>query len=735
MKLTSLYNPLPAICILALLAAPLTAQVTTAEQEALAAEQSPTVQALLESDPETAAELVRTILALVDFDRHRLARPFFGQLTRLRLSENQMAELVREVGSHTMIRFSNMEQFKPLCQHFADKVMAAADKRTRDPARLARLVQQLTDPSPEVRYAAVVDLKMAKTTAVTTLLSALAKSSRPAEREAIKDALAEMSRLAVPPLMGALESRDEAFLAEVIDVLGRLDIARAGVYMARPAILGESPRLRAVANETLLLLVGATPQRSSAARAIENRAQRYLQGVRPFQPDHEGLVEVWNWDDAKKQSSMGKFAADDVGMILAARLTRDLHALKPDKRSYLLLYLATQLESAKILYGFDQPLPAGPGTVFATAASHGPQVIEELLDYSLERELTGAATAAAEILGKQGGESLLRSRGNRLAPLVRAVDHANRRLRFAALAAIMQIDPVQPYRGASHVSEALGFFISTAGSRRALVAHHRAAEAQNLVGLLGQLGYEADVAYNGRALLHLAATAPDVDLILIETSIDRPPLREVLYRLRRNKRTGRVPVGLVSGVDDLPDAKQLATEHPLMRAFPRPHNLAALQGQVDRLNKRARRGLVSVGERNRQAALALAWLERLSARKTYYDVLRQAPAVETALTVPGLTKPASAVLVNFGTPSGQRALVDLASQRSFPIGDRQTAAAAFRQSAQRHGVLLTGPEILHQYDLYNGSEFAGRPTQQVLSSILDTIEAPSKKTNDAGEQP
>ena len=38
---------------------------------------------------------------------------------------------------------------------------------------------------------------------------------------------------------------------------------------------------------------------------------------------------------------------------------------------------------------------------------------------------------------------------------------------------------------------------------------------------------------------------------------------------------------------------------------------------------------------------------------------------------------------------------------------------------------------MRQYDRYNGSEFADEATQQVLGSILDTIELARKKSPDA----
>jgi len=92
-----------------------------------------------------------------------------------------------------------------------------------------------------------------------------------------------------------------------------------------------------------------------------------------------------------------------------------------------------------------------------------------------------------------------------------------------------------------------------------------------------------------------------------------------------------------------------------------------------------------------------------------------------------LVQRAVPLLEYFGTAQSQRALIEVASSPSEPIKLRQAAAAAFDLSTRRRGILLTTAEIVRQYDRYNQSEKLDRPTQMVLGSVLDSIEAPSKK--------
>ena len=74
----------------------------------------------------------------------------------------------------------------------------------------------------------------------------------------------------------------------------------------------------------------------------------------------------------------------------------------------------------------------------------------------------------------------------------------------------------------------------------------------------------------------------------------------------------------------------------------------------------------------------------------------------------------------------QLALVNVASQNTRDIAQRQEAAAAFDVAVQRRGLMLTKSQIRRQYDRYNASANSDRATQKVLGAILDSIEAPTR---------
>jgi hypothetical protein len=126
------------------------------------------------------------------------------------------------------------------------------------------------------------------------------------------------------------------------------------------------------------------------------------------------------------------------------------------------------------------------------------------------------------------------------------------------------------------------------------------------------------------------------------------------------------------------------------------------------------------------AGMALDHLATLAAdRNKYamYDVLRQQQSADAALYVPDLSARAAKVLGLIGSPRAQESLLDFASQNTLPMELRQTAAKEFAAAVERRGVLLTTGLINRQYERYNESESLSVDTQQLLGSILDTIEA------------
>ncbi|MCA9122328.1 MAG: hypothetical protein H6822_14705 [Planctomycetaceae bacterium] len=701
-------------------------------------ETDPVILAIRKSNPTTAIQLGRAIRNVINLGRPDEAKKYMAQLLGSNPDDGTLVELHRELGSAIFIRMSRDTRFAPEGPKLSQAVLDAAYAAAHEPAHIESLIEKLSDPDVAIRHTALVDLRAGGTDSVVALIGVLSDSSRSSEHQVVRQTLVNLKELSVGPMVGALETRDESLLPQVIVVLSRLNASQVTPHLLRPYFTTESDSLiHRAAEYGLKKLLGVLPDRFEAERYLANQTREYLDGKLMGRLDYEDMITFWSWDVAKNLPVERRYPGATASLMMATRLASDLYAIAPDNIDHQRLYLTAVLESSKRTVGLDQPLPTGDGTAHAAAAALEAAAIADVLPYALSQGRTAAATGALEVLREIGDTALLQSQSGQSSTLALCLKHPDRRVRFAAVETIMKLNPTEPFAGSSYLAEALGYFASTIGSRRVLVAHPRTDQAQTLVGMLNQLGFEADTAQTGREMLRLSVQYPDYEFFLVSDAVDHPAVGELIQQLRRDPRTAAIPIGLMARQEQFQQMERLTEFDPLAETFPRPHDVVGISLAVRRLLARSGDDLPAFDERMAQATVALDHIARLveqSPKYSFYDLLRIEPAIEQALNTPQLNNRAAHVLGLFGTPSAQRLLTTLASQNSRRLSDRKAAAEAFKQAVSRRGLLLARADIELQYDRYNQSRVMDRETQAVLGSLLDAIELPTRQSSDEGDE-
>lgn len=723
------------------------------------AEVDPVVLTLRETNPKTAEQLGRAARVMLDYGRADEARRYLQALSALKLDDQAWSTLQTRLGSDLFLRWTREEAIQPEGAELGRAALAAIKRLSSDSGRLRQLIVGLTSENPQTRREAQLGLYDAGVDAVPHLVVVLADPRRLDEHEAVAQLLVKLGNQTIEPLVGVLESDDEGLRSRVIPILGSLRARRATAYLLQSSLAPQSSaELRQAARMALTMIVGAEATLNQAQLFLTKRIRGHLQGDPPVALDADDQGELWHWDAAKKVPVARRYPAHQLAIVEATRLARELYRLAPDAVENRRLYLMTALEEEKSLAGPDQPLPRD-GAAAKSLVALGVDALEDGLAFAMKQNRPLAATAITELLGDIGSAALLEAPGGKNRPLSDALGHRDRRLRFAAVEAVMKFNPRKPYAGASYVSDSLGFFASTVGQRRVLVGHPRGDDAQTLVGLLRGLGFEADQATTGRGLMVRGIKNPDYEYLLLSDKIDNPPVRELIQALRQDVHTAELPIGLlaelakpeeadVSGArstyrdttrpvtDPLVRAERLADGDSRTVAAPRPYDADGMQYVLQRLEKTVGRGAVTRDERVRQATKCLEWLGKIAADlelDTIYEVARQQPRIETALKTPELAGRAAIVLGQLGTPTSQVALLDVASEAGRTVEEREAAVAALRTAIKRRGLRLTREEILRQYDRYNKSETLDRDTQRILGDLLDAIEEPTKPATDADQ--
>jgi hypothetical protein len=680
------------------------------------------IQVIRESNPTTPVELVTAARQVLDYGRADEAKRYLTKLLEAKADDAALAAVVRQLGADVVVRLQHAPDAQPEGAQAARLILDAAHRYATDAARLAEVTRQLSVDSAATRVAAIKDLAHAGPAAVPPLLDVLKNEVRKAEHPQVIAALVKLRGDTEGPLVAALSTKDDALQGLVIVALGEMRSRQALPLLIRPAFDAKAPAtLRATAQEALQRTLGAMPSREESVAYLRKRVKDLLAGQWLTKPDYEGNVSLWQWDARISLPVLVKQLPDDAAVSLAARIADDLAALAEENAAIERLRWRARLDAAQREAGLANPLPA---ELVEEAKAGGLQAINEVLDQALEAREIPAAIAAARLLGELGDDRLLVPTTSEGSPLTRALRFSDRRVRFAAIEAIGRIDPTESYLGAGWLVEGLGNSIATQGMRRILVAAVNEREGQALVGLMAQLGFEADMFRVGWRAFEAAAHNADYEAVLIADTIDHPAAGELVQWLRRDYRTAALPIGLIAWGERL-DRTAFRWEHePRMVVMPMLYDADSAAFYLQRLLATMGRHQTTGDERLEQAAVSLSIVARMLAnvnKYPFYDVRRLEPVCLNALTAPRLAEPAAQALAGLGSHPAQRALVDFASRRQYQLVDRQAAAAAFEVAVKDFGLNLTTTDIARQFDRFEQAADQPEESRQILGQTLDVI--------------
>ncbi len=682
------------------------------------------VAAILAAKPTTPAECVQAAKTLVDLGHMDVAKKLLKQVVDAKLPSAQLAELGQQFGAAMFIDLGSRPSLQPEAKQLADAVLSARKAQLEDTKRIDGLIQQLQDPDEEKRIAALAGLQEARTAAIGPLLSVLADPARAAEHANVRTVLATMGSVSRGPLLAVLDTADAKLKVQAILALEEMNSPKAVLPLLEPSLSAKSDaEVRQTATAALRRLTGSEPSRPEAIKLLADAAKNYFDRRQPIEGVADERVEIWSWDEAKRRCIAQSGTPEDAARYWAARYARNAYSIDGNDPAIRRLYLATMLDAAAYANGLDRPWDEN-SAVSTKAKRFGPKTLDDVLAYSIEHQHPAAATAAARLLGAIGSASELLYQGDKPSPLVRALQDPDRRLRMAALQAIVRLQPSRPYAGSSRVPAALAYFAASSGMRRAIVAATNIEQSRDMAGMLATAGLETDTAATGAELLRQATRSPDYEVAWIDVSINHPEIGTVLQELRRDPRTATLPIGVLARSGQFELADHMARLDPMAKAFARPHDLQAFRWQLQQLTALAPSEFVDFAIRQQQASEALDLLAELSRSSSkIYDLRGVQSSVLAALYNPKLAIKAVTVLASLNSAAVQRALVDIASRFTNPLELRQAAATAFRENTEKYGILLTIPEIEQQYRRYNDSKTQDAATQRVLGLILDCLEA------------
>ncbi len=702
---------------------PAAAPAEPAADEPLPEVKDPAILALIATNPTTPEDLLNVSLLMVDLKYPKHAKKYFQQLLETAVEAEQLAALGRKAGIDKVSRLTGVKEFQPQAADFVRRVVAATNEANRDPARLAELIEKLKSPDVGMSSSAIVSLRSGGDAAAQALVDVLADPARASEYRGVVAALAGIGDEGIAPLTEIATHGDEAQRKLVLDTLGYVEGPSVDAPLYAAAFGPTSPpAVRAAAEGAIVRRRQVLPKPLEAAAQIYLEA-RHAYLARPI-AGSDAKRAVWRWDTVAKKPVQSLVSQRAAALDRAANLAKSAADIAGNDPHALRLSQAAALESALVSAGDDDAAQQAAAAKWSAAAKPSVADLERLLEFTIEHQHISAAAAVVRLLAAQAGPKALESLGGKPSILVRAVQSPDRRLRFAALEAIMSLNPQQAFPGSSAVADALGFFAGASGARKALVVDTSPARGRDVAGIVSGLGYQSDAVNDARSVVRIVSADADYELVLMYRTFLDPVLGQLLAQLRADPRTARLPVAVYCEPDDVSSTRLTLSNDPFAAAIYQPRMSETLATQLAELQQASAGALVPAAQRAAQAQWALATIGKLlQSGNRVFPTRSMEPALLAAAWNPAVSKAATTALGLLGSAAAQRTLVDVASSEALPLDVRQTAAKSFCDSVLKHNILLTTSEVLRQYDRYNASEAADRPTQELLAAMLDAVEA------------
>ena len=570
---------------------------------------------------------VDAVLALVDLGEAEMAEPIIAEIVALTPSDEERVLLVDQVGA---ARLARLAREAPETADFVTLCLDTAQASALSPERLNGLVDALRSESEAVRLDALRELGQTGRAGVDVCLAGIASANDPKLEARLREALVLLAPISLPDILTSLTDENDAVRTQSAYALGRLaelgKLRSVGgapstveaAMLVGPALLADAQGPSAAAHWSYQKITGQPITTHEGLALIDRAIDELMAGASPLSTDSEGMVQ---WRNSQGEPAVA-LARREIDLLLAARLAADRSALDPtEDHTYQAMLLALETEHLG-------PQPAAQSVA-------GLSVIEmsELLGEALDASLNRAAEACCRLLGEQGSSEALLSIRGQASPLAKALQEPNARLRLAALQAIMQINPQEPFAGSSRVAAVAEHFASAAGGSMVVVASPQQSRAGNLAGYLLAEGLQAMPVIRGSEAHEAAASEADVVAVLLDAEILAPHVRETLFRLRRTATSASVPVAVLATPGGLRDAQALAQEHggagARVIATTRVESQSSAASLMARLERLAA-GDADAAERAARAEQSRAWLKQLAENgPAFYRVRAQHASADT----------------------------------------------------------------------------------------------------------
>ena len=512
--------------------------------ENLAAGNRLIIRSVLDSKPVSSVDLANAVKLMMDIESFDYARYFLAKLDESMTSEAETFKVFESLGSDFFLQLHGTDQLQPQGRTLARKVLSVSKKQAESPARIDQLIKTLSSSDVSVRSTAFRQLRRLGEPAVVEMIHVFAAPERKPEFVGVRSALKSMGQSAMQPLLGAARANNIQVQAEAIRALGNFPSAEATDVMMRTYLSPKLPEsLRRVALDSLQRSNRLPANPSTVEERFYQRAKEDLMGQNRVAGGLMGDRKLYRWNSATNRLELFSVSSATASRLAAAERAADLYEIRPSLERNRKLYLITQLEAAKRVAGSNRRVDVK--SLLKQFPNASAYEFDAILEDAIRLKLIPAAIGCCEVLSEIGSADLVMGSASNQRALVKALLLGDRHLQFAAMEAISKIDPQRAFVGSSYVMLMAVYLASSETRASGLVGHVREDIGQSYAATLQSAGLFGKSVSSSREFFKQATRDPDLDVLLITDTMDRPDYAELVQQLRNDLRTKRTPIVLL----------------------------------------------------------------------------------------------------------------------------------------------------------------------------------------------
>jgi HEAT repeat protein len=643
------------------------------------------------------------------FGKALLAHPDVDPVTVMELSAQEPKSLDTLL---TIIKTAKNPSFVETAQRVLELIEKGHFARRHDPERIQANIEKLLG-NPQQEAMAIKHLIEGGEYSIPLLIKVLLNPHQQALRVRIVNALPQIGKPAVNPLVMALNMQDNNIRQDLIRALGDIGYPQAIPYLQKAR---SDPKAHPATKEASSAAIGRIEAQvgrgfpGSTEDLFFELAERYYDENEAVRADPRlEKANVWYWDAAAQELKAVVVPRPIFGPVMAMRCCEEAVLVRNDHGDAIGLWLAANIRREHRLgLNVESADPAETGledptrpTVFPRALyftqAAGPRYGHRVLERAVRENDSAVALGAIQALRITAGESSLIGSEDFKQPLAQCLRFPDLVVRIKAALALGAALPKTAFADSQFVVPVLAQTLSQSGRQQVIVVDSDQQNANRVMAVLraGDRDVIADTSFF-RALDKARSEFQTVSGIFLATDVAEPAVGEALTRLRAEFAFGKTPVVLLVKAQHSVMAEDLAKRDAYVEQVNAAAPDASLEAAMARVSARTGQSPLQPELALRLALQAAETLQRIALDgRTVFDVSLAAPALISALSAADetLQKAAAAVLALVPSPAAQRAIAHVALDEKNTKTLRVTAFGALAESAKNHGNLLEDSQI------------------------------------------